>query len=38
MRRADELVRIPMAGSIGSLNGSVATGIILHAALSQRQG
>ena len=38
MRLADELVRIPMAGSIGSLNVSVATGIILHAALSQRQG
>ena len=38
MRLADELVRIPRAGSIGSLNVSVATGIILHAALSQRQG
>ena len=36
LRMADELVRIPMAGSIGSLNVSVATGIILHAALSQR--
>lgn len=37
LRMADDLVRIPMAGSIGSLNVSVATGIILHAALSQRR-
>ncbi len=36
LRLADELVRIPMAGSIGSLNVSVATGIILHEAFSQR--
>ena len=36
LRMADELVRIPMAGSIGSLNVSVATGIVLHAVLKQR--
>lgn len=38
LRMADDLVRIPMAGSIGSLNVSVATGIILHAVLAQRTG
>jgi 23S rRNA (guanosine2251-2'-O)-methyltransferase len=38
LRMADELVRIPMAGSIGSLNVSVATGIALHAVLRQRTG
>jgi 23S rRNA (guanosine2251-2'-O)-methyltransferase len=37
LRMADDLVNIPMAGSIGSLNVSVATGIILHAALQQRR-
>ncbi len=36
LRMADDLVNIPMAGSIGSLNVSVATGIVLHAALRQR--
>ena len=36
LRMADELVRIPMVGSIGSLNLSVATGIVLHAVLRQR--
>ncbi len=36
LRMADELVRIPMAGSIGSLNVSVATGIVLHAVHRQR--
>jgi 23S rRNA (guanosine2251-2'-O)-methyltransferase len=36
LRMADELVRIPMAGSIGSLNVSVASGIALHAVLRQR--
>lgn len=36
IRIADDLVSIPMAGSIGSLNVSVATGIVLHAALLQR--
>lgn len=36
LRMADELVRIPMVGSIGSLNVSVATGIVLHAILRQR--
>ncbi len=37
IRMADDLVNIPMAGSIGSLNVSVATGIVLHAALRQRK-
>lgn len=36
LRLADDLVKIPMAGSIGSLNVSVATGIALHAVLRQR--
>jgi 23S rRNA (guanosine2251-2'-O)-methyltransferase len=36
LRLADDLVRIPMAGQIGSLNVSVATGIALHAVLRQR--
>ncbi len=36
LRLADELVKIPMAGSIGSLNVSVATGIILHQVLDRR--
>ena len=36
LRIADDLVRIPMAGQIGSLNVSVATGIALHAVLRQR--
>lgn len=36
LRMADDLVKIPMAGSIGSLNVSVATGIVLHAVLKQR--
>jgi len=37
LRMADELVRIPMAGTIGSLNVSVAAGIALHAVLLQRK-
>ncbi|MBK8708147.1 MAG: hypothetical protein IPN30_06600 [Flavobacteriales bacterium] len=36
LRMADELVQIPMAGSIGSLNVSVASGIVLHSTLVQR--
>lgn len=36
LRMADELVRIPMAGKIGSLNVSVAAGIALHAVLLAR--
>ncbi|MFZ1688778.1 MAG: 23S rRNA (guanosine(2251)-2'-O)-methyltransferase RlmB [Flavobacteriales bacterium] len=36
LRLAEDLVRIPMIGSIGSLNVSVATGIALYAALKQR--
>jgi 23S rRNA (guanosine2251-2'-O)-methyltransferase len=38
LRMADELVRIPMAGQIGSLNVSVAAGIALHAVHLQRKG
>lgn len=37
LRSAEALVRIPMAGSIGSLNVSVAAGIALHEVLRQRQ-
>ena len=36
LRLADELLRIPMAGTIGSLNVSVAAGIALHAVLHAR--
>jgi TrmH family RNA methyltransferase len=32
----DELVRLPMAGSIDSLNLAVATGVILYEAIEQR--
>jgi 23S rRNA (guanosine2251-2'-O)-methyltransferase len=34
--QADLRGAIPMAGTIGSLNVSVATGIALHAVLKQR--
>jgi 23S rRNA (guanosine2251-2'-O)-methyltransferase len=34
----DTLVKIPMLGSVGSLNVSVATGVCLYEALRQRQG
>lgn len=33
----DDLVKIPMAGSVSSLNVSVATGVILFEAVRQRQ-
>ncbi|MGB0957306.1 MAG: TrmH family RNA methyltransferase, partial [Litorivicinus sp.] len=33
----DELVAIPMAGAISSLNVSVATGVLLFEALRQRR-
>lgn len=36
LKRADELIRIPMAGSFNSLNVSVAAGMILYEALRQR--
>ena len=36
--RCDEIVRLPMRGRIGSLNASVATGIILYEVLRQRGG
>lgn len=38
LRKADALVRIRMAGQIGSLNVSVATGIALYTVLEQRTG
>ncbi|HRA77713.1 MAG TPA: TrmH family RNA methyltransferase, partial [Burkholderiaceae bacterium] len=34
--RCDSLVRIPMAGQVGSLNVSVAAGIVLYETLRQR--
>lgn len=37
LRLADQLVRIDMAGTIGSLNVSVATGIVLHQASQVRK-
>lgn len=36
-RMADEIASIPMQGRIGSLNVSVATGIVLFEAIRQRQ-
>ncbi len=36
LKRADAKLRIPLVGQIGSLNVSVATGIILYEAMSQR--
>lgn len=36
METCDELVAIPMRGQIGSLNASVAAGIVLYEALRQR--
>lgn len=38
LRIADSMVKIPMLGEIGSLNVSVATGIILAEAVKQRIG
>lgn len=37
LRMADDLVRIPMVGDIGSLNVSVACGVALYAVLQQRK-
>lgn len=36
LRTADELAKIPMFGDIGSLNVSVATGIVLYESVRQR--
>jgi 23S rRNA (guanosine2251-2'-O)-methyltransferase len=36
-RNCDELVRIPMAGAVESLNVSVAAGVCLYEALRQRR-
>jgi len=35
--RCDQLVSLPMEGSVSSLNVSVATGICLYEALRQRR-
>jgi 23S rRNA (guanosine2251-2'-O)-methyltransferase len=35
-KTCDELVRIPMAGAVESLNVSVASGVCLYEALRQR--
>lgn len=37
LTKSDELVRIPLYGEIGSLNVSVAAGILVYEALKQRQ-
>ncbi len=37
-RHCDQLVRIPMAGAVESLNVSVAAGVCLYEALRQRRG
>lgn len=37
-RTCDELVRIPMAGAVESLNVSVASGVCLYEAVRQRNG
>jgi 23S rRNA (guanosine2251-2'-O)-methyltransferase len=36
--RCDRLVRIPMLGQVGSLNVSVAAGVVLYEAVRQRAG
>jgi 23S rRNA (guanosine2251-2'-O)-methyltransferase len=38
LKRADVQVRIPLVGQIGSLNVSVASGVVLYEALRQRLG
>jgi 23S rRNA (guanosine2251-2'-O)-methyltransferase len=37
LEQADFATKIPMIGKIGSLNVSVATGVILYEAVRQRQ-
>lgn len=37
LRRADELVHIPLYGEIGSLNVSVATAVVLYEAVRQKR-
>jgi 23S rRNA (guanosine2251-2'-O)-methyltransferase len=37
LRKADEIVRIPMRGKTSSLNVSVASGIILYEILRQQK-
>jgi len=36
LRLCDEMVSIPMLGAIGSLNVSVAAGILIYEAVRQR--
>jgi len=38
LKRSDFLVKIPLLGTISSLNVSVATGVILYEVVKQRQG
>ena len=37
LEMADHAVKIPMKGRVGSLNVSVATGVILYEAVRQRE-
>ena len=37
-RECDVLVEIPLRGRIGSLNASVAAGVLLYEAVRQRRG
>jgi 23S rRNA (guanosine2251-2'-O)-methyltransferase len=37
LKKCDELIRIPMFGSTGSLNVSVAAGVITYEIIRQRQ-
>ena len=36
--RCDRVVRLPMLGAVGSLNVSVAAGVVLYEAVRQRAG
>ena len=36
--KADVVVSLPMAGEIGSLNASVACGVLCYEIMRQRQG
>jgi len=37
-KEMDELLTIPMVGHVQSLNASVAAGLLMYQAFSQRQG
>jgi 23S rRNA (guanosine2251-2'-O)-methyltransferase len=36
IRKSDHLAKIPMQGNIGSLNVSVATGVVVYEVIRQR--